>query len=411
MKASLTQIFSGLAGILILAAVAGCGDPASTSATAPEMKSTVAGNDAFALDLYQALKDQPGNLVFSPYGISAGSAMTYAGARGQTEREMAKVLHFTQSPGQLHATFNSLATRMDKVQRWNRITLTTANSLWCQEDAQFLPTFLNEVRQSYLADARLVDFKRPEAARTDINSWIAQKTKQKIDGAIGPGQLTPDTRLVLCSAIYFKGKWEHPFDDKNTKPCPFYLSPEQTVAVPMMIRRKAEFKAAWTNDLSLLELPYAGKDLSMMILLPDAVDGLPDLERQLNVENLSRWIALLTQSPKRELAVLLPRFKTTQGIDLKTALSALGMPTLFNKSDADLSGMNGARDLYISDAVHKAFIEVNESGTEAAAATWFAPTTKSMTSSFRADHPFLFLIREHQTGSILFLGRIVDPTK
>jgi serine protease inhibitor len=403
--------FFRIIAVAFVATLSGCGKSAPAFVATSDVKTAVAGNNAFAVALYQDLKDQSGNLIFSPFSISSGSAMTYAGARGQTGTEMAGALHFTLPQEKLHVAFGSLAARLDQVQRWNRVTLTTANSLWCQKDYPFSQKFLDLIGQRYFAEAQLVDFKSAESARTKINSWIQRKTKEKISSAIAPDQFTPNTKLVLCNAIYFKGKWENPFDEKNTKPGPFYLTPPESVTVPMMVRQKARFKATTIDDLALLELPYAGNDLSMIVLLPDAVDGLPEVEHKLTTDNLSRWIDQLVQSPQHELAVLLPRFKTTQSLDLKKELSALGVSALFSQTDADLSGMTGKPDLYISDAVHKAFIEVNESGTEAAAGTWLQAKTMGMRSSFRADHPFIFLIRENQTGSILFLGRMVDPTK
>jgi serpin B len=398
---------AAIVGLLVLC---GCGNSGPVATVTPDQKSLVAGNNAFALDLYQKLKDQPGNLVFSPFSISIGAAMTYAGARGQTETELATALHFTLPQRNLHPAFSDLAARLDKVQRWNRITLTTANSLWGQQDYPFTPTFLDLVRQQYHAEAKAVDFRDGGSAAAAINSWTEQKTKAKIKSAVESGQLTPDTRLLLCNAIYFQGKWETPFDEKNTQPAPFYLTGQDSITIPTMTRNKGQFKTTQTGDVSLLELPYAGEGLSMIVLLPNAVEGLPDLERELTPAQLSQWLDELAKSSKHELVISLPRFKTTQGFELEVPLKALGVSNLFG-AEADLSGMSGDKDLFISDAMHLAFIEVNESGTEAAATTVFKAKTKSMRRSFRANHPFLYLIRENQTGSILFLGRIVDPTK
>jgi serpin B len=397
---------AAIVGLLVLC---GCGNSVSVATVTPDQKSLVAGNNAFALDLYQKLKDRPGNLVFSPFSISIGAAMTYAGARGQTETELAAALHFTLPQRNLHPAFSDLAARLDKVQRWNRITLTTANSLWCQQDCSFTQTFLDLIRQQYHAEAKAVDFGNGGSAAAAINSWMEQKTKAKIKSAVQSGQLT-DTRLLLCNAIYFRGKWETPFDEQHTKPAPFYLSAQDYITIPTMIRNKGQFKTTQTGDVSLLELPYAGEGLSMIVLLPNAVEGLPELERELTAAQLSQWLDELAKSSKHELAISLPRFKTTQDFALESSLKALGVSNLFG-AEADLSGMSGDKDLFISDAMHLAFIEVNESGTEAAATTMFKAKTKSMRRSFRANHPFIYLIRENQTGSILFLGRIVDPTK
>ncbi len=265
-------------------------------AVTPEVRSTVDGNTAFAIDLYQKLKDRPGNLFFSPYSISTSLAMTYAGARGRTETEMARVLHFHLAQTNLPIAFSELAARMNRIQRWNRITLTTANSLWCQKDYQFTGAFLNLVRKFYHAEARPVDFKHSAmAAAKEINDWVERKTKGKIKDAVEPGQFTDLTRLVLCNAIYFKGKWQHQFKVSDTKPAPFRVSTNETVTVPMM-SQQAHFKTARSDDdsVALLELPYSGTDLSMIILLPQTEypppdvesPGLPDLERKLTIDHL-----------------------------------------------------------------------------------------------------------------------------
>jgi serpin B len=387
----------------------------------PEVKSTVDGNTAFALDLYHKLKDRPGNLFFSPYSISASLAMTYAGARGQTETEMAKVLHFNLAQTNLHATFGELVARMDRIQRWDRITLTTANSLWCQQDYRFTDAFLNLVHKFYQADARQVDFKHSApAAAKEINGWVERQTKRKIRDVVEASQFTDLTRLVLCNAIYFKGKWQRQFKVSDTKPAPFHVSTNETVIVPMM-SQKAHFKTARSDDdsVELLELPYTGADLSMIILLPQIEypppdvenPGLPDLEQKLTTDNLHMWLAKLDQANRHETRVAMPRFTTTQSFDLVKELQSLGINSAFDGYTANFSGMDGTTNLLISDVIHKAFVEVNESGTEAAAVTLTTVRTAGMANRFIVDHPFIFLIRENGSGSILFIGRIVDPTK
>ena len=290
---------------------------------ASEVKSVVEGNTAFAIELYQQLKSQPGNLFFSPYSISSALAMAYGGARGQTEAEMAKALHFSQPSQDTHAAFATLAARMKEIQRRSRVTLTGANSLWCQRDYPFTDAFRSLTRTRYEAEAQFVDFKHAaESACGEINSWVARKTKQKIQNLIGPGQLTDVTRLLLCNAIYFKGTWAVRFDPNNTRPAPFFTSPEHSLQAQMMWQ-ESEFKAVEADDVSLLELRYTGDDLSMIILLPHAVEGLSDLEDRLNAEDLGQWIAGLDQARPAELSVLLPRFKTTQTLELARELAAL----------------------------------------------------------------------------------------
>jgi serpin B len=411
------EIVAGAAGVLLAAAVATQLPQTPRSfAASPAVKTTVQGNTAFALDLYQHLKATPGNLFFSPHGISTALALTYAGARGQTESEMARVLHFNRPPDDVHAAFADLAARMDQVQRWRRVKLTTGNLLWCQRNFPFTDSFLKLARTRYRADARLVDFQHaaPEAA-SEINRWVDKETHGRIEGLLDSSfPLASDTRLVLCNVIYFKGDWAAQFQPRDTGPAPFFVTTNQTVTVPMM-RQTARFKAihAEADDtrLGLLGLPYSGSDLSMIVLLPEDVDGLPALENQLTADTLHRWLAELDATPAHELVVRLPRFTTTQRFDLKGALKSLGMPSLFNVGDADLSGMEAGTNLFISDALHQAFVEVNESGTEAAAATVVVAASRGMTSSFVADHPFIFLIRDNGSGSILFLGRMIDPSK
>jgi serpin B len=389
-------------------------------AVSPEIKSTVNGNTAFALDLYHKLKDRPGNLFFSPYSISTSLAMTYAGVRGQTETEMASVLHFHLAQTNLHAAFGALDTRMNRIQRWNRITLAMANSLWCQQEYHFTDAFLNLVHKFYHAEAREVDFKHSApAAAKGINDWVEHQTKRKIKDAVEPGPFTDQTRLVLCNAIYFKGKWQHQFKARDTEPAPFHVTTNETVTVPMM-HQKAHFKTARSDDRSveLLELPYSGTDLSMIILLPEVEyplpdveqPGLPDLEQKLTADNLRTWLTNLDQAGQDETEVALPRFTTTQSFDLVKELQSLGMLSAFNDS-ADFSGMDGTTNLFVSDVIHKAFVEVNESGTEAAAINLELVETMGIVGRFTVDHPFIFLIRENGSGSILFIGRIVDPTK
>ena len=386
----------------------------------PGVKSTVDGNTAFALDLYQKLKDRPGNLFFSPYSISTSLAMTYAGARGQTETEMARALHFNLAQTNLPMAYSELESRMNRIQRWNRITLLTANSLWCQQDYRFTDTFLNLVHKFYQAEARPVDFKHSaQAVGNEINGWAERKTRGKIKGVLGPDRLTSDVRLVLCNAIYFKGKWQHQFKVRDTEPGPFHIATNQTVTVPMM-RQNAHYKMAFSDDRSveLLEMPYSGTDLSMIILLPEIEyaspdvenPGLPDLEQKLTTDNLHAWLVKLDRANSHETWVTLPRFTTTQSFDLVKELQSLGMTSAFDGT-ADFSGMEATTNLFVSEVIHKAFVAVNESGTEAAAVSLNIALSKGMAGRFIVDHPFIFLIRENGSGSILFVGRIVDPTK
>jgi serine protease inhibitor len=381
----------------------------------PDIRTMADGNNSFAVALYRQLKVRHGNLFFSPYGIYTSLAMTYAGARGQTEAEMAKTLHFSLPQQNFHAAFGEMIMQMEKIQQLDHIALASANSLWCQQDYRFTNTFLNLIHKDYDAEARNVDFKNsPQTVSDEINKWIAQKTGGKINNAVAPSQITPDVRLILYSAIYFKGQWQTQFNAKNTKPMPFYVSTNQTVTVPMMCLN-SKFKTTYSDDYSvkLLELPYSGNDLSMIIFLPESEieqNTLCDLEQKMATENIREWLAKLDQTYPHKTSVCFPRFTTTQSFDLGKELNSLGMTMIFNKN-ADFSGMNGTTNLFVSSVNHETFIEVNEEGTEAAAVARINAHLKSAAVLFKADHPFVFLIRENHTGTILFIGRIVDPTK
>jgi serine protease inhibitor len=386
--------------------------------SSPEIKSVVEANNAFALDLYQKLKDKPGNLFFSPYIVSASLAMASVGARGQTEMEMTNALHFSLPPEKLHPAFKALAGRMDNIQRWNRIVLKSASSLWCQNGHSFTEPFLKLVRENYFGEARVLDFKSPGAA-DEINNWIETQTHHRIKGGIVPEQITPDLGLVLCDAIYFKGKWLHPFKEKDTRPSEFHPATNETVTVPMMWQ-SGHFKHAMTEDyaVEMVELPYSGQDLSMVILLPgdtryvsDAEhNDVHDLEQKLTAENLRAWLKKLDDKNPHKTSVHFPRFTTSSKFNFADELKTLGMKSAFGGA-ADFSGMDGTTNLFLSEVFHRAFVEVNESGTEATAVNLALARTKGMDDRFNVDHPFIFLIRENGSGSILFLGRIIDPTK
>lgn len=374
-----------------------------------------AGNTTFALNLYQQLAaaDPQANLFFSPYSISTALGMTYMGARGQTATEMAATLHFGKPQTEVPADFAALEQRLAAIAKGGKVVLNTANSLWHQQGDHFREEFLEVGRKSFGAEVAGVDFaKDTEGARVKINRWVAGKTADKIPELLERDSLDRSTRLVLCNAIYFKGDWARQFSAKATQPADFFVTPEQKSTVPMM-SQKLKLRHAVLDGFSLLELPYQGGDLAMVVLLPEAKDGLQALEGKLSGINLPAWLASLDQAREAEAVVQIPKFKLSSAFGLGKPLAALGMPSAFNRA-ADFSGMDGTRELYISAVVHQAVVEVNEQGTEAAAATAVVIARKSApiaTPIFRADHPFLFLIREKQTGNILFLGRMMNPTK
>jgi serpin B len=374
----------------------------------PNLGPIVKGNTEFALELYNQLrKQQDGNLFLSPYSISTALAMTYAGARGQTAEQMQKTLHFPAGEG-LHPLMGALIRQINDADNPRRgYKLTTANALWGQKGYPFLDAFVQLNKRDYGAGLKEVDFIRAaEAARGEINKWVEKETNDKIKDLMKPGTVTSDTRLVLTNAIYFKGDWASKFKKDLTKDAPFQKASGK-VNVPMM-HQKARYKYAEAPDLQALEMPYVGKELSMVVLLPKKADNLAAVEKGLTPEALGKWLGQLRE---HEVEVFLPRIKVTAEFQLRPTLSAMGMPAAF-EAGADLSGIDGGKgSLAISAVVHKAFVDVNEEGTEAAAATGITiePTAVRIVPVFRADHPFVFLIRDNRSGSILFLGRLSDP--
>jgi serpin B len=378
-----------------------------------DLQTVVKGISTFGFDLYQEHKGEKGNLLFSPYSISTALAMTYAGAMGKTEKEMAQVLHFSLEQEQLHSSFLKLLSELNAIQDKGHVKLSIANSLWAQKGYHFLDAFLDLNKKYYGAGLNFVDFiSQTEAARKTINVWVETKTQEKIKELIKPGMLSSLTRLVLCNAVYFKGNWSSQFDKAKTKEESFHISSAKTIKVPMM-NQKGEFKFKDFSSFSVIELPYEGNDLSMIIFLPKEIDGIKEFERNLTNDNVKNWINELLKSYRREIFVSLPKFKTTCEFELADILAEMGMPSAFSIPSADFSGMTGEKDLFMGNVIHKAFVNVNEEGTEAAAATAVDIRWKvfSKLLIFRADHPFVFLIRENQTGNILFIGRIIDPTK
>jgi serpin B len=382
------------------------------------METVVGGNSEFAFDLYAKLKDDPkikedgGNLFFSPYSISTALAMTWAGARGMTEKQMAEVLHFTLSQAELHKAFASVEKQLNEAGEEGRYQLSVANALWGQAGYNLLKEFLELTELSYGAGLREVDFvTQREKTRQIINAWVEEKTNNRIKDLIKPTELNALTRLVLTNAIYFKGDWAIQFDKKKTRDEPFKPAKDKEVMVPMMYI-KERFKY-WADDkLQVLELPYDGEELSMIILLPNEIDGLAGVEKSLAIDKLNEWSESLR---KQEVVVYLPKFKVITRFDLSEYLRKMGMPDAFSLGVADFSGITGQKDFYISKVIHKAFVAVNEEGTEAAAATavvsgFISPPPRPVVV-FRVDRPFIFIIKDNQSQSILFIGRVMNPEK
>ncbi|MFW6189002.1 MAG: serpin family protein [Planctomycetota bacterium] len=367
-------------------------------------------HERFAADLYGRLAEEKGNLFFSPYSVSSALTMTWAGARGETADQMAEVLHLGSDREEVHEAFADLTEQVEKACTDEACRLTVANALWGQEGYEFLDGFLRTVRQHYEAGLFNVDYRRRAgAARERINAWVAEQTQDKIQDLIPRGALDRMTRLVLTNAIYFKGKWAEPFDEKETREEDFHLSADESVRVPMM-HQTAPFVYAEFDGGKLLDLPYGEGDLSMVVLLPEKVGGLAKLEESLAAGKLKEW---MRGARKRRVKVALPRFEVTARFQLNAVLRDMGMEDAFRAGEADFSGMNGRRDLFLSAVLHKAYVEVNEEGTEAAAATGVVvgvTAVQPQPPEFRADRPFVFLIRHRQTGTVLFAGRVADPS-
>jgi serpin B len=403
-----------LLGIVAILTASGCihgGGLADDSGATPEgISAHVNANNQFALDFYSNIRNkEDGNIFYSPYSISTALSMTYEGARGQTADEIQSVFHFSSIDSERRS---STAAIYNSLNKWNaRYKLHTANALWVQEDYPISDEYTDTIERYYVGKASNVDFAgATEQARQTINSWVEQKTNYKIKDLFPQGSLGSLTRLVLTNAIYFKGTWVKQFDEAKTMDEDFRVSSGQTVRVPMMrlTGNEAVFNYSETGELQVLEMPYEGGDLSMIILLPKD-DNIESLEESLTLENLNQWKASLRE---QRVDVYIPKFTFESKYFLNENLKEMGMPLAFTEA-ADFSGISGERDLYIAIVVHQAFVDVNEEGTEAAAATGVGIATTSMPPPapvFRADHPFIFMIQERGTGNILFMGRVVNPS-
>jgi len=420
-------LFSVLMGIVLLSLV-GCGEVVEgvgmalsdkERVTSPDVGTSdltylVDGNTAFTFDLYQALSEKDGNLFYSPYSISLALAMTYAGARGETERQMADTLHFILTQNHLHPAFNALdlelASRGEGAEGKDKegFRLNIVNAIWGQEDYKFLSEFLDILAENYGAGLRLLDFiNAPEESRITINNWIADQTEGRIEDLIPQGVIDALTRLVLTNAIYFNAAWLNPFDEDTTKDGTFHLLDGSKVIVPMM-RQTESLGYAEGEGYQAVELPYDGRELSMVILLPNT-GRFEDFEKSLDADHVGSIIQDLEYT---YVALTMPRFEFESEFNLGDMLAAMGMPIAFSAA-ADFSAMTGSRDLFIAEVLHKAFVSVDEAGTEAAAATAVVMKLTAMPDEpveVTVDRPFVFLIRDIETGAILFVGRVVKPS-
>ena len=384
--------------------------PNDTPATPEEFDSVVDGNNQFAVDMYNKLNNGAGNVFFSPYSISSALAMTYEGAKGQTADEMRSVFYFPDEISTLRSSFADLYNTLNKPDK--EYKLSTANALWAEQTYNFLPEYLNLVKQYYGGETTNLDFiNKAEKSRKIINGWVEDETNNKIKDLIPEGVIKQDTRLVLTNAIYFFGDWNKKFEKKNTEEMDFFVSEDEIVDVNMMLMRYG-FKYTEDGDVQILEIPYKGKELSMIVVLPK-LGEMGALEQKLSAKKIAEWN---NNFESESVRLFLPKFKFETKVMLAQTLQQMGMPTAFSPV-ADFSGMDGTKLLNIDQVIHQAFVAVDEKGTEAAAAT--AVVMKEMMAmpepepkppiEFKADHPFVFMIQEKSTGSILFMGKVVDP--
>jgi len=421
------KVFLGALMVVVLFGLVACAQPVageivrsdkeretSPAVDEADLATLVSGNSAFAFDMYQALRKEDRNLFYSPYSISLALAMTYAGARGETAQQMADTLHFVLSQDRLHPAFNSVDIELSQRGKGAKgrdrggFRLNIVNAIWGQKDYGFLTEFLDLLAENYGAGLRTLDFaSSPEQSRVTINNWVSDQTEGRIEDLIPPGLINALTRLVLTNAIYFNAAWQYPFNEDMTTDGPFYLLDGSEVTVPMM-RQTESFGYAEGDGYLAVELPYDGSELSMVILLPQA-GQFEVFEGSLDAQRVA---AIVKDLEFRRVTLTMPKFEFESSFSLRETLIALGMPLAFS-GNADFSGMTGNRDLFIANVIHKAFVLVDEAGTEAAAATavimpTFMPPEGPV--EVTVDRPFIFLIRDIKTDAILFLGRVLNPS-
>ena len=417
---------------LLSATLAGCGDgtsaPGFDTASSPVQRivdpqvptadaTTLASdNAAFAFDVYKQLVLTNTNLVFSPASISIALAMTYAGAAGTTATEMAQTLHFSLPPDRLHPAFNALDQALaSRGQGYSGadggpMQVNIVNALWAEKTYAFRSDFLDTLAANYGAGVNLLDFiNAPEPSRVTINTWVANQTNNKIQDLLPSGSVDSSTRLVLTDAVYLNAAWKSPFDPNDTYDGSFTLFDGSSVTVKFMNAEDSILPAVQGTNFVAASLPYADDRLSLVIVVPDA-GQFSQVESSLDSTALATLVAGLTS---QQVILSLPRFKIETGADLVDLLKAMGMTSAFISGVADFSGMDGTQNLFIGSVVHKAFIDVAERGTEAAAATGVVMSKASlpMGLTVRADRPFLYFLRDQPTGAILFMGRVLDPSQ
>lgn len=390
--------------------------PRNTSPLVDEynLHTLVEGNTVFGINLYQVLRNQQENIIISPYSITLALAMTQAGAKNETLTQMNDALHFSLPAKELHPTLNALQlalnAREDNAYEEGKkdFELNITNAIWGEKTYTFLPEYLDILAENYGAGLRLADFiNEPDASRKTINQWVSEETNNKINDLLADGTITPMTRLVLTNAIYFKASWLSQFDDNRTHAADFVLLDGSTIQVPTM-QQTDNYGYLKESNYQIVSLPYEGNKLSMLIVLPDE-GKFPQVEESLSSMEIQSVLGSLEYN---QIDLSLPKFKIESSFGLTDALAVLGLQNAFNPEAADFSGMDGTRELFISAVKHKAFIEVDEEGTEAAAATAVVVGITSMPLEpiqVKIDHPFIFFIIDNESGTVLFMGRVVHP--
>jgi serpin B len=370
-------------------------------------------NNEFMMNMYNelTLDKKNDNIFFSPFSISSALAMTFAGSDGNTETQMANALEFSSNTDIFHKNFSIVTNRINEIGKKGKVQLSIANSLWLQDGYTFLDKFINIGKKYYDAEIENLNFAESEKSRQIINKWVEDKTNNKIKDLIPKGILDALTRLVLTNAVYFKGEWKEQFNKNSTNEKSFHTFKGSDVPTKMMYN-KARYGYYENDKFQFLEMPYKGDDVSMFVLLPKDKQGLSDIEKTLDMKLINTAIKNIV---KKDVKVHFPKFKIGLSYELSNLMKSLGMNDAFSKK-ADFSKMTGTKELYISAIIHKTFIEVDEKGTEAAAATAVVMRMKSAgppqpCPEFIADHPFFYFIRENSTGTILFTGRMNDPSK
>jgi serpin B len=389
-------------------------DPMAGQDPLPIAQLARSSND-FGFDLYRRLRETRGNLVISPAGLTTALTMAWGGAVGETEAQMRRVLHLKGSAGEVMATAGQLARSLQEPSR--PVVFRLANQLFCDESCRLAPAYVERTSAAFGASVELLDFRgSPESARPRINAWVEDQTSQRIKDLVPEGGITPLTRLVLANAIYFLGDWAEPFNPDATRPAPFHLTVHETKDVPTMTQT-GSFRIARQDGVTALEIPYKGGELSMMLLVPDAIEGLAAIEAALD---MAKFDALVGAMRDERVALALPKFelKPDSALSLGEDLQALGMQLAFDNARADFTGIADPSDpdeqLVLSKVFHKGFVRVDEKGTEAAVATAVVMQIRSLmlerSRSVNVDRPFLFFIREKASGLVLFLGRVSDPS-